>query len=117
VKHAGKRGPASMASPIRDLAELLRNLEPVVQPGDYVFASVALGSDVTALEPLATFREAEELCLIAEEGRAGEAGLPGLFRAAWITLEVPSDLHAGGLATAVVTAAMLCIGWVRLLAI
>ena len=94
-----------MVSPIRELAELLRNLEPILQPGVYVFASVAPGSDVTALEPLATFREAEGLSLIVEEGRAREAGLQGLFRAAWITLEVRSDLHAVGL-TAAVSAAL-----------
>jgi hypothetical protein len=45
-------------SPIRELAELLRNLEPVLQPGVCVVASVAPGGDVTALESLATFREA-----------------------------------------------------------
>jgi uncharacterized protein len=94
-----------VVSPIRELAELLRNLEPVLQPGVYVFASVALGSDVTALEPLATFREAEGLSVIVEEGRARAAGLRALFRAAWITLEVPSDLHAVGL-TAAVSAAL-----------
>jgi uncharacterized protein len=94
-----------VVSPIRELAELLRNLEPVLQPGVYVFASVALGSDVTALEPLATFREAEGLSLIVEEGRARAAGLHALFRAVWITLEVPSDLHAVGL-TAAVSAAL-----------
>jgi uncharacterized protein len=91
--------------PIRELAELLRSLEPVLQPGVYVFASVAPGRDVTALEPLATFREAEGLSLIVEEGRAREAGLAGIFRAAWITLGVPSDLHAVGL-TAAVSAAL-----------
>jgi uncharacterized protein len=94
-----------VASPIRDLAELLRNLRPVLHPGAYVFASVAPGSDVAALEPLATFREAEGLSLIVEEGRAREAGLRSLFRAAWITLEVSSDLHAVGL-TAAVSAAL-----------
>lgn len=98
-----------MHSPIRELAELLGNLEPVLQPGVYVFASVAPGSDVTALEPLATFREAEGLSLIVEEGRAREAGLDGLFRAAWITLQVPSDLHAVGL-TAAVSAALSRVG-------
>jgi hypothetical protein len=92
-------------APINDLTELLRNLEPVLAPGTYVFASVPGGSDVAGLEPLATFREAEGLSLILEEGRALAAGLRSLFRAAWIILEVPSDLHAVGL-TAPVAAAL-----------
>lgn len=85
----------AVAAPISDLAQLLRNLEPVLRPGAHVFASVATGSDVSALEPLATFREAEGLSLIAQEGRAREAGLHSPFRAAWITLEVSATDTTG----------------------
>ena len=93
-----------MPAPISDLTELLSKLQPSLHPGAYAFASVALGSDVAGLEPLATFREPDGLSLIVEEGRAREAGLRCLFRAAWITLAVPSDLHAVGLTAAVATA-------------
>jgi uncharacterized protein len=79
-------------------------MQPVLHPGCYVFASVAHGSDVSALQPLATFGEAEGLSVVVEEHAAREANLSVLFRAAWLTLTVHSDLHAVGLTAAVATA-------------
>lgn len=73
----------------------------MLRPGVYVFASVAHDADVSALKPLATFREAEGLSLIVEERAAHEAKLAIMFCAAWITLGVHSDLHAVGLTAAV----------------
>ena len=94
-----------MASPpVSDLAQLLASLQPVLNPGVQVFARLAPGTSLGALEPLATFREAEGLTVVAEEAAAQRAGLPVLFRAAWITLQVHSDLHAVGLTAAVATA-------------
>lgn len=90
--------------PVKNLAELLASLQPVLNPGVYVFASVASGVDIGALEPVATFREAEGLTLIVEEQRAQSFNLSPLFRAAWITLTVHSDLQAVGLTAAVAAA-------------
>ena len=93
-----------MGNPVTNLAELLQSLRPALNEGVYVFASVLPNTDVSALEPVATFREAEGLTLIVEEERALKAGLPVLFRAAWITLTVHSDLQAVGLTAAVASA-------------
>ena len=93
-----------MSNPVTDLAELLQTMQPTLNEGVYVFASVSPNTDTRSLEPLATFREAEGLTLIVEEERARKAGLPVLFRAAWITLTVHSDLQAVGLTAAVATA-------------
>lgn len=93
-----------MEPPARDLGILLRSLRPVLRPGTYAFAIAPEGTDLAALAPVATFREAEGLTIIAEVGRVVRAGLPVLFRAAWITLEVHSDLTAVGLTAAVSTA-------------
>ena len=93
-----------MSNPVTDLAELLQTMQPALNEGVYVFASVLPNTDVSALEPVATFREAEGLTLIVEEERALKAGLPVLFRAAWITLTVHSDLQAVGLTAAVASA-------------
>lgn len=79
-------------------------MQPSLNEGVYVFASVPPDTDARALEPIATFREAEGLTLIVEEERARKAGLPVLFRAAWITLTVHSDLQAVGLTAAVAAA-------------
>lgn len=80
-------------------------MQPTLNEGVYVFASVPPDTDTRSLEPIATFRETEGLTLIVEEQRAQKAGLPVLFRAAWITLTVHSDLQAVGL-TAAVSAAL-----------
>jgi hypothetical protein len=98
-----------MTQPISNLATLLQTMHPVLNPGVYVFASVPMHTDLGSLEPLATFRESEGLTLIVEEGQAEAANLPVLFRAAWITLTVHSDLQAVGL-TAAVAAALAAAG-------
>jgi len=90
-----------MSEPVSDLAELLRALRPVLNDGSYVFAVLPRDADSGALEPLATFREAEGVTVVLEEERARLAGLRVLFRAAWITLTVHSDLQAVGLTAAV----------------
>lgn len=90
-----------MSQPVSDLSELLRSLQPVLQPGVYVFASVSTATGLGELEPIATFREMEGLTVIVEEQQALRAGLQPLFRSAWLTLSVHSDLQAVGLTAAV----------------
>jgi hypothetical protein len=90
-----------MSEPVSDLGELLRTLRPVLNDGNYVFAVLPHDADSGALEPLATFRENEGVTVVVEEERARLAGLRVLFRAAWITLTVHSDLQAVGLTAAV----------------
>ena len=75
-------------------------MHPIVHDGVYVFASVSLSFDVAALLPVATIQEPEGLTVIVEEARARQANLTVLFRAAWITLSVHSDLQAVGLTAA-----------------
>lgn len=87
--------------PISDLAELLRAMQPVLHPGVYAFCVIPDGSDTTRFSPLGTFREAEGVTVIVEEAVAATHGLAPLFRAAWITLTVNSDLAAVGLTAAV----------------
>lgn len=89
-----------MTAPVSDLATLLATMEPTLNPGVYVYASVPLGTDLGGLPLVASFREAEGLTVIAAEADAARAGLTVLFRAAWITLTVHSDLQAVGLTAA-----------------
>jgi uncharacterized protein len=93
-----------MTQSISDLSALLQSMRPELHPGVYVFASVSTDTDLGSLEPIATFRENEGLTLIVEEEQAAQAHLPVLFRAAWITLTVHSDLQAVGLTAAVAAA-------------
>jgi uncharacterized protein len=93
-----------MTTAIRDLNQLLKSLEPALNTGVYVFCSVPLNTNLGTLHPLATFREAEGLTLVVEESVARAANFTVLFRAAWITLNVQSDLQAVGLTAAVAAA-------------
>ncbi|AFT85999.1 ACT domain-containing protein [Paraburkholderia phenoliruptrix] len=93
-----------MSQPVSDLAELLASMRPELNEGAYVFSSVQPDRDVSRLAPLATFREREGLTVIVDEATALREDLPVLFRAAWITLTVHSDLQAVGLTAAVAEA-------------
>ena len=93
-----------MSNAVSNLAELLQSMNPVLNRSVYAFVSLPTDRVSDRVEPIATFRESEGLTLIVEEQQAKNAGLPILFRAAWITLTVHSDLQAVGLTAAVATA-------------
>ena len=93
-----------MSNAVSNLAVLLHSMNPVLNSGVYAFVSLPAGAVPGPIEPIATFRESEGITLIVEEQQASDAKLPILFRAAWITLTVHSDLQAVGLTAAVATA-------------
>ncbi len=90
-----------MSGPSADLHQLLRSLDPVLHEGAFAFAVLPTGTDPQGLEPLASFREEEGLTVVLREETALGRQLPVLFRAAWITLRVHSDLAAVGLTAAI----------------
>lgn len=79
-------------------------MHPVLNPGVYVYVSISDGRDVRELNPIVTVHEKEGLTLVLEEAIAQAAGLEMVFRCAWITLHVHSDLQAVGLTAAFSTA-------------
>lgn len=89
-----------MSTPITNLADILRSMHPVLNPGIYVYALVPDGRDVSGINPIVTVREQEGLTVVLEESAAQMAGLEIIFRSAWITLNVHSDLQAVGLTAA-----------------
>ena len=100
--HAGSV-PVSSAQPrlaMLTLDQLLAALQPKLNPGVFVFAQVDKLSDALQLDALAAFRESEGVTVVVPEAQAVRAGLAIGFRAAWITLQVPSDLQAVGLTAA-----------------
>ncbi len=90
--------------PISNLKELLCTIEPILNKGVYVYSSVPFDFDISRLKPVAIFKELEGLTIITDEQNAIESNLDILFRAAWITLNVQSDLKAVGLTAAFSTA-------------
>jgi hypothetical protein len=93
-----------MNPPISDLSLLLRSMEPVLNPGTFVFTSVENAAEIEPSTIIASVREPEGLAVVMRESDAQERGLPILFRAAWITLTVTSDLEAVGLTAAFASA-------------
>lgn len=94
-----------MHGAIHDLDLMLRGLEPVLRPQPY--AMVLMGGDElpAGVTPAAIVREDEGLSAVLTEAEASALGLEVLYRGAWITLRVHSDLAAVGL-TAAVSAAL-----------
>lgn len=87
---------------IVDLGELLKDMTPEIQNGEYVFCTVS-GElfEFLHLNPLAHFAEPEGLTLVLSVEAAQKANLPyeGTFKQ--ITLTVHSSLEAVGLTAAV----------------
>lgn len=93
-----------MPTPTSNLPTLLRSLSPVLHDGTYTYCTVSHESDLSSFTPVVTVREPEALTLVLPEPQALAARLPILFRAAWISLTVHSDLEAVGLTAAFSTA-------------
>lgn len=96
-----------MSQPISDLNTLLASMSPALDSRMVAFVSVVEPGARPPLEDAAvigSFREREGLTLIVEAEAAERAGATILFRAAWITLTVHSDLEAVGLTAAFATA-------------
>lgn len=89
---------------ISNLAVLLSTMEPTLHKGVYAYCVVPHGTAIANLSAVASIQEAEGLTLVLPEQQAISANLPVLFRAAWITLMVHSDLQAVGLTAAFATA-------------
>ena len=89
-----------MTLPPTALDTLLRSIDPVLNPGTYAFVSVTDADALASVEIFASVREPEGLSAVIAEPDAVALGVAVLFRAAWITLRVQSDLHAVGLTAA-----------------
>jgi hypothetical protein len=88
-------------SGLRDLPELLRQLEPVRRDGEFVVVST---TSETTLPALATVVEDEGTTLVLERHEADAFRLGYTATFAWLTLTVHSSLEAVGLTAAVAQA-------------
>jgi uncharacterized protein len=82
------------------LSQLLKSLNPVLQPGEYVFCLVADLSQLQGEEAILVFKEAEGITVILEKQVADRLQLRYSLMTAWITLTVHSSLAAIGLTAA-----------------
>jgi hypothetical protein len=84
-----------------DLQTLIREMKPVLNPGEYVFCRLGPDASLSDPELIGWFREQEGTTAILPRARAEAAGLAYSFVGAWITLTVHSSLEAVGLTAAV----------------
>jgi hypothetical protein len=84
----------------QDLGKLLATMEPVLKPGEFVFATIDTQTIPDGLHPIGTFREDEGLTVIVPAAEAMRVGLDAGKRMRLITLAVHSSLEAVGLTAA-----------------
>ena len=87
-----------------DLTKLLREMNPELHAGEFVFCSIEARNLPETIEPLGLFREQEGLTVILPKADADQLGWRYSFVGAWITLNVHSALDAVGLTAAVSSA-------------
>lgn len=92
-----------------NLDTLLRSMQPILQPGTYVFATVDPSTDTAHLSPRMTFDEIEGKTLILLQETAVSQGIDHEFPSRMITLNIHSALDAVGFIAAVATK-LACLG-------
>lgn len=85
---------------ISNLPQLLSSMQAVLEDGVYVYVSLPHDTELGQLPYLGLFREHEGITLILPEAIALAQGFDILFRCAWISLSVHSDLEAVGFTAA-----------------
>lgn len=91
------------------LSKLLRELQPELHPGEYVFTTVDTLKKLPEKYIVGEFKEEEGITVIIERAIADQFGLSYNYIASWITLSVDSPLNAVGL-TAAFSAALAAQG-------
>ncbi len=83
-----------------DLAQLIANMEPVLNEGDYVFTTVHNTMAIPRETTICEIKEKEGITLILSKMDADRLGLTYEYIASWITLNIHSSLAAVGLTAA-----------------
>jgi hypothetical protein len=88
-----------------DLATLILTMRPALHDDVFVFVTLDPWREWPAgIAPVMIFQEGEGPTLIVREDEALSAGLGGVFRCRWITMNVHSSLEAVGFLAAITRA-------------
>ncbi len=80
-----------------ELAQLIKEMTPSLNKGDYVFTTIKDVSKINRNDTIGEFKESEGTTIIIEKRKADELRLEYEYIAAWITLKIHSSLDAVGL--------------------
>ena len=83
-----------------NLEKLIANMEPVINEGDYVFATVMDTESIPRKVTICEIKEKEGVTVIVSKLDADTLGLTYEYIASWITLNIHSSLDAVGLTAA-----------------
>jgi uncharacterized protein len=83
-----------------NLSILIKNMQPILNEGQYIFCSVSSKKDLNFDEIIHFFKEKEGFTIIVEKDYADEKGYAYTSTFVWITLLVHSSLDAVGLTAA-----------------
>ncbi|MFK7771203.1 MAG: ACT domain-containing protein [Saprospiraceae bacterium] len=83
-----------------NLNNLIKNMEPILNEGEYVFASVKNVISIPREITICEIKEREGITVVLSKKDAEELGLTFEFIASWITLNIHSSLEAVGLTAA-----------------
>lgn len=82
------------------LEKLIANMEPVLNEGEYVFATVSNMESIPRAITICEIKEKEGVTVVVSKQDAEMLGLSFDFIASWITLNIHSSLEAVGLTAA-----------------
>lgn len=85
---------------VTDLKELISNMEPILNEGEYVFATVSNIESIPREVTVCEIKEREGITAVVSKENAEKLGLSFEFIASWITLNIHSSLEAIGLTAA-----------------
>jgi hypothetical protein len=88
----------------KNIVKLLKQMNPILNLGEYVFVTVINLDKVKRTDTLFEFKEEEGITLVLEKNKADILKLPYNYTSSWITLKIHSSLEAVGLTAAFSTA-------------